>query len=385
MTMSPTRVALTVMAALVVLTAGCSDPEDYANPYDPLNPLTGGSPPNVTVLPGDREATVTWYSLGASGISSYRVYRRFEGEPGSDFAFVGEEPAVIDSSTNREARGHRYAFVDTGIENDQVDRNGQPVPYRYRLTVVDVSGVETPDPAAPPILTEESTVHWPFERVTPSQAPEPPRPLLLVDDLLVLISWADYEPPGDAALYRVYSSIAVAERVPELHIMAEIPIEGEVLADIRDPIDTAGSRQYTDTTFRRDGTTKEYLVTAVDKFGVESGNGIENRYRATVPNRPPKALNWRIDDIVGAVGGFQVQFSWVRASEADISGYNIYREDPAHPNGWRISKTIRNRSDTKFTLTETLLFLPDYFITAFDDTPRDDGNFDQVYPPGYIF
>ncbi len=58
---------------------------------------------------------------------------------------------------------------------------------------------------------------------------------------------------------------------------------------------------------------------------------------------------------------------------------------PSTPHGWRIRKTIRNRSDTKFTLTETLLFVPPYFITAFDDTPREDGNFDQEYPPGYVF
>jgi hypothetical protein len=158
-----------------------------------------------------------------------------------------------------------------------------------------------------------------------------------------------------------------------------------VLTDLGDPVDTSGSRQYTDTVFLRDGTTKEYLVTAVDKFGVESSNALDNRYRATVPNLPPKTLDWRIDDVTGRVGLFQVKFSWVRAPEQDVTGYNIYAADPSTPHGWRIRKTIRNRSDTKFTLTETLLFVPPYFITAFDDTPREDGNFDQEYPPGYVF
>ena len=390
MTMPRARLTTLALATLAVLLSACSDPDDYANPYDPLNPLTGGSPPNVKVLPGDREATVTWFSLGTTGIRAYRVYRRFEGDPASEFVLAGEEPAVVDDATGRETRGHRYLFVDdnggAGLENDRVDQfSGQPVPYFYRLAVVDTGGVETPDPAAPPVLTEDSTVYWPFDRVTPSEAPDPPRPEVFVDDLLVLLSWADYEPPGDAALYRVYSSIAVSERAPELHLAAEISIDGTVLADLGNPVDTTGSRQYTDTAFLRDGTTKEYLVTAVDKFGVESSNALDNRYRATVPNLPPKPLAWRIDDITGRAGHFQVQFSWVRSPEQDVAGYNIYAADPSRPTGWRIRKTIRNRSETKFTLTETLFFVPPYFITAFDDTPREDGNFDQEYPPGYVF
>ena len=109
MTLPPARIVLLVAtafvgAALLGLMAACSDLEDYGNPFDPLNPLTGGSPPNVEVLPGDGEATVTWFSLGLTGISSYRVYRRFEGDPGSEFTLAGEEPAVVDASTKREAQ-----------------------------------------------------------------------------------------------------------------------------------------------------------------------------------------------------------------------------------------------------------------------------------------
>jgi hypothetical protein len=369
----------------------CSDTDDYGNPYDPMNPLTGGSPPNVKVLPGDREATVTWFSMGITGIESYRVYRRFEGDPGSEFTFAGEEPAVVDASTKREERGHRYVFVDdddgVGLMNDQVDPfTSQPIPYRYRLTVVDTKGVETPDPNAPPVLTEESTVYWPFERVTPSEAPHAPRPDVFIDDLWVLLSWADYQPPGDVALYRIYGSPVASGRRPELAILGEIPVQGQVATDISGGgASSEGTQQYTDTAFARDETTKEYLVTAVDRFGVESDRGLDLRFQATVPNLPPKPLDWRIDDVTGVVGNFQVDFSWVQAPEGDVDGYNIYREDPANPHGWRIRKTIGNASTKKFSLSERMLFVPLYFITAFDNTPREDGNFDQVYPPGYVF
>ena len=396
-TVTPTssRAALLIGAAcvgtaLAVLMTACSDAEDYGNPYDPLNPLTGGSPPNVKVLPGDQEATVTWFSMGLVGIESYRVYRRFEGAPGSEFTLAGEEPAVVDDATSREARGHRYVFVDNndgaGLENDQVDPfTNQPVPYRYRLTVVDAKGVETPDPNEPPVLTEESTVYWPFERVTPSEAPEPPHPDVFVDDLWVLLAWPDYEPPGDAALYRVYGSPVVPGKRPELGLLTEIAIQGVVAADIGGAVASEAAQQYTDTAFMRDETTKEYLVTAVDRFGVESDQGLDRRFQATVPNLPPKPLDWRIDDITGVIGNFQVDFSWTRAPEGDVSGYNIYRQDPADPHGWRIRKTINNPSTRKFSLSERLVFVPPYFITAFDNTPREDGNFDQVYPPGYVF
>ncbi len=382
-----TRVALLVWTVCVVLIAGCSDTEDCGNPYDPLNPLTAGSPPNVTVLPGDREATVTWFSFGVAGIDSYLVYRRFEGDVGSKFLLVGETSAVVDSANGRETPGHRYVYVDEGLDNDQVDEfTGQPIPYQYRLAVVDIKGVETPDPASPPELTELSLVYWPSQRVTPSEAPEPPRPELFVDDLVVILSWPDYKPPGDADLYRVYASHVASSRTAEFVLLDEIPIEGEVLTDLLNPTDTGVSKRYADRAFDRDGTTKEYAVTAVDRFGVESTRGIEHRYRATVPNLPPKPLNWAVTDvIIGGPGTYQVDFQWSRAPEADFAGYNIYATDGANPHGWRVKKTIRNRAETRFTLNETAFILPRYFVTAFDNTPRDGGGFDQVYPPGYRF
>ena len=315
MTSTSARLVLLVGAALVALMAACSDTEDYGNPYDALNPLTGGSPPNVKVLPGDQEATVTWFSMGLTGIDSYRVYRRFEGDSGSEFTLAGEEPAVVDDASGREARGHRYVFVDNndgaGLMNDQVDPfTNQPIPYRYRLTVVDAQGVETPNPNEPPVLTENSTVYWPFERVTPSEAPEPPHPDVFVDDLWVLLAGPDYEPPGDAALYRVYGSPVVPGKRPELGLLAEITIQGVVATDIGGgEIASEAAQQYADTAFMRDETTKEYLVTTVDRFGVESDQGLDRRFQATVPNLPPKPLDWRSDNVTGVIGNFQVDFA----------------------------------------------------------------------------
>lgn len=362
------------------LMVGCSDPKDYLNPYDAENLLTAGSPPNVEVRPGDGEAILLWHALGVRGVREYRIYRRFAGDPSATFQLVGVVPARLDPKSGRETPGERYLFRDDDqgkkLLNDQVDLFGTPVPYLYRLTVVDAQGVETPNPSAPPSDAERPLRVWPTRSVTPSEAPPPPKVEVSVADLTVRLSWESYDPPGDAVAYRIYSRlVADGNQNPELDLLHEIPLSETVIGI------TPGatpSKEYVDTQFLRDLTTKEYRVGVVDKFGVESVDTPEVRRRATVPNLPPGPLKWEIADVSLAQGGIRVTFRWNRPLEKDVSGYNIYSR---FDGPWRLRKTVGNENERTAFVIETSPFLPEYFITAFDNTPRADGNFDQIYPP----
>ena len=47
-------------------------------------------------------------------------------------------------------------FLDTqNIENDRRDSNDLPLFYEYRISYIDINGVETPDPVNPLSNTEE--------------------------------------------------------------------------------------------------------------------------------------------------------------------------------------------------------------------------------------
>jgi len=365
--------------AFVLVGAGCSDPKDYANPYDAQNLLTAGSPPNVVVRPGDGEVILSWNALGVRGIREYRVYRRFEGEPGSPFRLVHIEPARTDAASGREKPGELYVFHDDDngrkLLNDQVDARGKPLAYVYRLTVVDVNGAETPNPADPPRDDEVPLRVWPSRSASPSVAPPPPKVDVSTADLTVRLSWEGYDPPGDAVAYRIYSRIVTDEQNPPLDLVKEIPISATVIGI--GPGEGA-AKDYVDTQFLRDLTTKEYRVSVLDKFGVESPDTPEIRRRVTVPNLPPGPLRWRISDISVVQAGIRVTFRWDRPIEKDVSGYNIYSR---FDGPWRLRKTIGNENELTAFVIETSPFLPEYFVTAFDNTNREDGNFDQIYPP----
>jgi hypothetical protein len=363
----------------VLVGTGCSDPKDYANPYDAENLVTAGSPPNVNVRPGDGEAILTWNALGVKGIREYRIYRRFEGDSGSSFALVHTEPARLDAASGREKPGELYVFRDNDegrrLLNDQVDLRGKPVSYVYRLTVVDVNGVETPNPAQPPGEDETPLRVWPSKSVSPSVAPPSPNVDVSVADLVVRLAWEDYEPPGDAVAYRIYSRIATDELNPELDLIKEIPISSTIIGISPGE---GEAKDYVDTQFLRDLTTKEYRVGVIDKFGVESADTPETRRRVTVPNLPPGPLKWSISDVSVVQAGIRVTFRWNRPIEKDVSGYNIYSR---FDGPWRLRKTVGNENELTAFVIETSPFLPEYFVTAFDNTSRGDGNFDQVYPP----
>ena len=382
-------VALVVVAAATAL-SGCSNEDDFLNPYDAANPLGAGSPPGLTVAPGNKAATVSWLALGVQGIDAYRIYRRFDGDSDPTFQRVpiadgapAEIPAVIDPQTGHETPGHRYEFIDTnggtGLLNDQATPDGKAVPYVYRVTVVDDHGVETPDPNAPHEITASGGSYWPTVNVTPSEPAPPPDVRLAADDLRIIVSWETYEVPGDASSYRVYGAFVDDGIAGPLRLLDEITIETPLVGEVIDGPGGAPKR-YTDKDFTRDGQIREYLVTVMDQCGVESDDRPDLRRRARTPNLPPGPV--RIQGAI-PVSAESVELHWSQAPERDLQGYNIYARDVTNPTGWRLARTVRTKTATSAEVSATLLF-SEVFVTAFDDTPRDDGGFDQIYPPGYV-
>ena len=88
-------------------------------------------------------------------------------------------------------------FLDTqNLENDRRDTSGRLLAYEYRVTYVDVNGVETPDPTNPPTESEEPRRIWKTAFATPSVPPPAPT-VTLGDptDLTVKLFWEGYEFP----------------------------------------------------------------------------------------------------------------------------------------------------------------------------------------------
>ena len=199
-------IAIFILIVVVGFSTGCADNEDLANPLDPQNPRTAGSPIGLELLPGDEQVTVSWQDSGHEGISGYRIYRRFTGDPDSTFEFIGE---ILGESGERPAT----EFIDTqDLENDQFDEaSGARHRYIYRISYIDANGVEVPDPNAPPTEDEEPHRMWQTASATPSIAP--PIPNVIVgddlDDLTVKLFWQDYQAPNDFEIFRVVCPSAV--------------------------------------------------------------------------------------------------------------------------------------------------------------------------------
>lgn len=349
------------------LSAGCTGNEDYANPLDPQNPRTAGSPVGLELLPGDEQVTVSWVDNGHVGIIGYRIYRRFTGDADSTFEFVGE---VLGENGERPAT----AFIDTqDLKNDQFDDvNGVRHRYIYRISYIDANGVEVPDPNAPPAEGEEPRRMWQTASTTPSIAP--PIPNVIVgddlDDLTVKLFWQDYQAPGDFEIFRVTASRrGVSGEFLPFQLLAEIP---------RD------QPYFFDRGFDKDGVDKIYHIAAVDRFGVEGVKVIE----VASPNLPPaRPQNVRV--AFGPRGRRYVAYLfWSKNEESDLAGYQIYATKEA-VNGPILKQDLISRGrtdpeDTSLTLgsEEFILDRQDlvprrYFITAFDDTPQRNGSRDE--------
>lgn len=359
--------ALLILATAAGYSAGCTGDEDHANPLDPQNLRTAGSPIGLALLPGDQQVTVSWEDNGHAGILGYRIYRRFTGDANSTFEFVGE---VLGENGERPAT----EFIDTdNLKNDQFnDVTGQRHRYIYRISYIDANGVEIPDPNAPPTDDEDPRRVWQTASATPSIAPPIPNVIIGddLDDLTVKLFWQDYQAPNDFEQFRVITSqqSLTGEFLP-FRLRAELRKEQPYFFDLE---------------FNRDNVTKIYRVIAVDRFGVEGIKVIQ----ASSPNLPPSPpQNVRLSFGLRRAR-YDAYVSWSKNREPDVAGYLVYATKEAGGNLIVGEDLITRRKvdakETSIVLTgeEFILDGQDlaprrYFVAAFDDTPKDNGTRDE--------
>ena len=368
MILSPFRsLAFFILLIAAGFCAGCTGNEDFANPLDPQNLRTAGSPVGLELLPGDEQITVSWADNGHTGIIGYRIYRRFTGDADSTFEFVGE---VLGENADRPATG----FIDTqNLKNDQFnDVSGERHRYIYRISYIDANGIEIPDPNAPPTDSEDPRRMWQTASATPSVAPPVPNVIVGddLDDLTVKLFWQDYQAPNDFDQFHVIvSQQSLSGEFLPFRLRAELPKE---------------QPYFFDKEFSRDNAVKIYRVVAVDRFGVEGVKVIQ----VASPNLPPAPPQNVRASLFQRGPRYDARISWSKNKEPDVAGYLIYATKEAGGN-LVVGKDLvpRRRTDAKeasvtFTGEEFILDGQDlaprrYFITAFDDTPQRDGTRDE--------
>lgn len=365
---------LVLISILMLFIFGCGEEADRENPLDSQNVRTAGAPPGLKARAGDSQVTLSWPNLGLEGIAEYRIYRAY---PSPDqFQYVGS----VQAKPKTEVYG--YTYTDTGLEND--DDNT----YYYRLTYVDSSGREIPDPNVPSSLPEDWPEDWFLLNIIPSEAPPIPNARVVEDielqgDLQVRLVWQGYldNAPADLAGFRVYSAPKAEEGQEQLPftLIYEIP-DPKVEFYIHANDYTAGIIN-----FREDGDTKLYKVTAFDEVGVESDAPVLEGTSPNLPPSPPPQAKGRFS--LG-INSYEVRIEWKRNPEPDLRGYVIYA---LLPDGTReFKKIIHDLNETvavisdRYVLLEGVPVPKDYYVVAFDSTPREDGKRDESEPSDIV-
>ncbi|MBD3180924.1 hypothetical protein GF312_01460 [Candidatus Poribacteria bacterium] len=358
------KTAAYTVAFLLIITSifACSEDTERENPFDAMNKRTGGAPPGLEARAGDSQITLSWPNLGFDGVAEYKIYRSYLSL--DNFQQVAAVPAV-----NVEER-NSYQYVDTGLEND-----GTNV-YFYRLSYTDINGFEVPDPSSPMNLPED----WYHLEIIPSEAPPAPVVQVMEDtDLAVRLLWEGYSlnAPDDIAGYRIYSAYksTEGEEQPPLNLIAEIDdpaVEGYV-----------DGNDYPNNviTFKSDGVTKLYKVTAYDAVGVESDSEILEGTSPNLPPDPPAQVKARF---ALGLNTYEVRLEWRRNLEPDVRGYKIYALLPDGTREFKEWKRDPNETVTlisdRYVVFEGALVPKSYYITAYDNTKKPDGTNDESEP-----
>lgn len=360
------KAILSSLLSLVLMLSifGCSEDAERENPLDAQNKRTGGVLPGLKARAGDSQVALSWPNLGLEGIAEYKIYQAYLQPTPGNFEFV----ASIAARPIEEER--EYIYTVKNLQND-----GENV-YFYRLAYVDSNGQETPDPQAPQNLLED----WFITDIIPSKAPPTPEVQVIEDtDLQIRLVWEGYSAnvPEDLAGFRVYSALKAEE--------GEEQGPFNLLADIDDPrvefyID---GNNYPDSIyrFRRDGVTRRYKVVAYDRVGVESDSAIQEGTSPDLPSKPPPQVRGSFN--LG-INSYDVRIEWKRNVEPDVVGYVIYA---LWPDGKKeFKKKIDDPNETVAAISDRYVVVDgspvpkEYFVTAFDNTPKPDGKRDESEP-----
>jgi len=345
-----------VLGCIVLISffLSCSENEDFENPLDPRNLRTLGSPLGLNLSPGDQQMVVSWHGAGLEGVTKYKIYRQFTGDPGATFNLVGEVDLQFDPITGGEIKAYEY-IDQSDLENDTVDALGSQLYYVYRITYVDKDGEEIPP--------DVNVSGIPEVQATLSLAPPPPE-VTIGDpkDLRVTLVWNSYQPPDDIAGYRIYADIVVSGEEPELTL----------IGDVEGP--SKGEQFYVDYDFLGDNVKKAYKVVAYDKFGVESPSNV---FQASSPNLPPSTPRVRYNYTFFLFQPtYRIDVWWNKNPEPDIKGYRLYT---MNENGVWVTRKTFNRNTTKYSEpAERYIIMsgetePEprlYYLVAYDKTPR---------------
>jgi len=354
---------LLIFSAVILFIFGCDEDAERENPLDAQNIRTGGAPPGIMARAGDSQVILSWPNLGLEGVEEYKIYRAYLST--DDFQFVASVPAqAIDEMPE-------YTYTDTGLQND-----GENV-YFYRLSYTDAGGIETPDPEDPQSLSEG----WYLINLIPSEAPPEPEVVVIEDtDLQVRLVWEGYadNAPADLLGFRIYSALKAEEGQDQEPF--------KLIADIEDTSAEfyVDGNEYTDgnINFRSDLITKLYKVVAYDAVNVESDTTI---LEGTSPNLPPGPPPLVDSTFLLGINTYDVRLTWRRNLEPDVMGYVVYALLPEEEKP-EFKKIIEDPNETaavisdRYVIIEGLAYTKDYYVTAFDNTPKEDGKRDESEP-----
>lgn len=340
---------------LVTIIYGCAGDVERENPLDAQNKRTGGVPLDVTAKAGDSQVKLSWPNLGFEGVKEFKIYRAYLSPEPDNFQYVATVTADNAGS---------YTYTDKGLLND-----GENV-YFYRVSYVDSNGRETPDPKEPKNLSKD----WSLVHLIPSLAPPTPDVKVMEDtDLQVRLLWEGYSKtaPSDLAGFKVYEAPKADKGQEQQPLTLVLTIDDpkvEFYIDGNDYVNNIIS-------FRKDGVSKLYKVTAYDKAGVESDSPILTGTSPNLPPTPPAQIKGLFS--LG-LNNYEVRLDWRRNLEPDAIGYKIYALLPDGSREFKGWKTDPN--DTVIIITdnyvavEGALVTKSYYVTAYDNTKKPDPN-----------
>ena len=329
------------------------------SPIESLGLVAPGRPSLVTGLAASanlRTITVTWNANPEDFIAGYRVYRS-----NGDGVFTKISQSDILSGAPR-------VYADSGLAPETT--------YAYKVSAVGSNGLESDRDGMDPAFA------------TTKVAPSPPRNVTATvpeGGKEITVSW-DKSPEEDVTYYELHRSQAAASRAGRPGLPVRIwkkssPKFGsrssgyQLIATNLKPVGGASRVIYVDKNGISFDTTYTYVVIAVS--GETRSPFAESVPVPVTPNKKPA----QVQGVNVAAGDTEVTVRWNVLPEADIAGYDVYRQQVDDP-----EKVKTKATDTP---TEALQFVDKnvvndtaylYFVRAIDGSGLE-GPFSQPAGP----